>query len=356
LGVVLLYWSSAANLENNGLDLLFLVRGPRPPPTEVCVVALDDTSYYVLKLANPKTNKERWPRGLHAEQIRSLKREGARAVAFDVLFTDASADPEQDAAFAQAVEGSGNVVLGSSLEIIEDSLSRQAKLLAPYAPFAKAAAAVGDVNLPADTDGVIRSVWPAREGQPGLALAAYELATGDTARRSPEARQLDYYGPSRTIKTVSIYQALDPNQYLPPGFFNGKLVFVGSSMDVEPGLVRGDSFRTPFDGWHESPTFGVEVHATIAANLIEQREIKPLDHRSELAMLLVLPIPILFVRPLVGAVVFIGLEALLWITAYLAFAGDGTWMPLIIPAVVQLPLAYLVTLVRAYLMRRSTHC
>jgi hypothetical protein len=56
----------------------------------------------------------------------------------------------------------------------------------------------------------------------------------------------------------------------------------------------------------------------------------------------------------VSAIVFIGLEVLLWIVVYLAFARAEVWMPLIIPSAVQLPLAYLVTLGRSLFMGRST--
>src|SRR5262249_37807072 len=162
---------------------------------------------------------------------------------------------------------SKNVVLGASLELTQDPLFNEARLLEPLEPFKEAAAAVAEVNLSTDSDGVLRYAWPAREGRPGLALAAYELATGDSSQRTAEARQLDYYGPARTIKTVSIYQALDPKQYLPPGFFKDKVVFVGVSMGAAAGLSQKDEFLTPYRGAQGSMTFGVEVHATLAANL-----------------------------------------------------------------------------------------
>jgi adenylate cyclase len=350
LGVGLTYWGPTVNFEkSSGLDALFVLRGGRTPPPAVCVVAIDDDSYKVIE----RDPTLAWPRGLHAELIKTLRREGARAVAFDVLFVEAGADPDQDAAFVSALAEAGNVILGASVVITEDPLFTQAQLQEPYEPFRKAAAAVADVNLPTDSDGVIRFAWPAREGRPGLALAAYELATGDTTRRTAEARHLDYYGPARAIKTISIYQALDPKQYLPPGFFKDKIVFVGASQDAAPGLAPKDAFLTPYRGTDGSTTFGVEIHAVLAANLIEHREIKLLDRRLEVALLFLLPLvaslTFMALRPLAGGAAFVVLLVAPWVMGYFAFTAANLWVPVVIPSAIQLPVSYGLSLIWYYL-------
>jgi adenylate cyclase len=350
LGIALTHWAPSASLEKaGGLDQLFLLRGPRTPPAAVCVVAIDTDSYTVLE----RDSLLAWPRGLHANLVRTLKSEGARAVAFDVLFTDPGEYPEQDAAFAKAIEESGNVVLGTSVEFTEDPLFVQSQVQEPYGPFMKATATVGDVNLPHDSDGVIRYTWPEREERSGLALAAYVLATGDTTNGTSEARWLDYYGPARAIKTVSIYQALDPKQYLPPGFFKDKIVFVGGSRDAVPGLAEKDAFLTPFRGKHGSTTFGVEIHATIAANLLEHRQVKLLDRRLEILLLLLLPLmstlTFIYLRPLAGGVAFVALLAAPWALGYVAFIGWGLWLPVVLPSAIQLPVSYGLSLIWYYL-------
>jgi adenylate cyclase len=280
---------------------------------------------------------------------RTLKREGARAVAFDVQFEDPGLDPAQDEALAQALAEAGNVILGASLVVTNDPLFRQAQIQEPYEPFAKAAAAVAYVDIPPDSDDVFRFVFPAREGKPGLALAAYELASGDTSQRTPGARYIDYYGPARSIKTISVYQALDPKQYLPPGFFKDKIVFVGKSRNAEPGNAEKDTFPTPFRG----TTFGVEIHATIAGNLIENREIKVPDRRLEVALLFLLPIiaslTFMALRPLVGGAAFVVLLLAPWTMAYLAFTQSNLWIPVVIPSAIQLPLSYGLSLIWYYL-------
>ena len=350
LGVLLTYWPPSATLEKaGGLDNLFLLRDVRTPPPEVCVVAIDDDSYGVIE-RDPALP---WPRAKHAELLRTLKAEGARAVAFDVIFEDPSTDPDADEALRSALAETKFGVLGVEVATTEDPQFRQVQIHEPWEPFKQAAAAIADVNLPTDSDGVLRYAWLAREGRPGLALAAYELATGDKSQRTDESRYLDYYGPARTIRTVSIYQALDPAQYLPKGFFKDKIVFVGSSRAAELAASSKDTFLTPYRGAQGSMTFGVEIHATLAANLLERRQIRLLDPRAELVLLLVLPLMatlvFMYLRPLAAGLAFLALLFAPWVMGYVAFTRAELWLPVVIPAWIQLPISYGLSLIWYYL-------
>jgi len=347
-GILCTHWRLTAGLERNGLDLLFLMRGPRPAPAGVCVVALDEASYKVLSVAPTSA----WPRALHGELVRTLSREGARAIAFDVLFLDAG-DPGQDSVLETALRESGRVVLGSTVDHVDDPRFREARLLEPHGPFAEAAAAVADVNVATDRDGVIRSASLVHQDRPTLALAAYEVATGDRTLREDRPRLIDYHGPARTIPTVSVYQALDPAQHLPPGFFRDKIVFVGLSFASATGPAAKDAFLTPFRGAHGNLTYGVEIHATLAANLLERRRIDLLPGWAEAAFLLALPLlaslVFLRLRPVLGGAAFLLLEIVPWAAGNLAFTRAHVWVPLVIPSAVELPLAYVLSLIWYYL-------
>ncbi|HMC82568.1 MAG TPA: adenylate/guanylate cyclase domain-containing protein, partial [Candidatus Polarisedimenticolia bacterium] len=347
LGILLSHWPPAENLESFGLDLLFQARGSRPSPPDVCVVAIDADAYQMLGV-NPGAF---WPRRLHAELIRTLAREGARAVAFDILFRR-SRDASEDEALEEALRETGIVVLGSTVEQVGDPRYRQARIVDPYGPYAAAAAGIGDVNLRPDRDGVIRQAWLARQHRKSLALVAYEIATGHSQSRDGAARIVDYYGPSRSVRTVSFYQALDPAQYLPAGFFRGKIVFVGLSQASAAGPAAKDAFMTPFRGSGGEQTFGVEIHATLAANLLEGRRIDLLPSVSEGLLLLLFPllaVPVfLALRPLLGGVFFLLLELLPWVAGYVAFTRARLWIPVIIPAAIELPTAYMLSLLWYY--------
>ena len=349
LGLALVVWPPTSVLESYGLDLLFLLRGARPVPPDVCVVAIDEDSFFTRGLdpGGP------WPRALHGELVRTLAREGARAVAFDVLF-DHPGDPEQDAAYEAGLTAAGNVVLGSTVEQIEDPRFRQVHRIEPTEPLARAAAAVGDGSLMEDRDGVIRSAWLLHDARPSLALAGYEVGTGDTSAREHGPRLIDYYGPARTVPTISLYQALEPGEYLRPGFFKGKLVFVGASLVAAAGPTEAkDSFRTPFRGGTRGNTFGVEIHATVAANLLEGRRITPAPPFLVALMLLLLPVPVTVaffrLRPVGAAAALVGLELIPIGVAFAAFVREGLWLPYVVPSVVQLPVAYVASVLWYYL-------
>ncbi len=348
VGALLMHWPPAEGLEKSGLDFLFMTRGSLPEPPKVRVVAIDDDSYQELGVEPTSP----WPRGLHGELIRTLKAQGARAVAFDVIFEEAG-DPEQDEALRSALEETGIVVLGATVDQVIDPHFRRAQNVEPYEPFARAAAALAEVNLLPDSDGVIRSAWLVPYGRPGLALAAYERATGDTSQRDEEARLIDYYGPPRTVRTVSLYQALEPERFLPPDFFKDAIVFVGLSQAAAAGPAAKDAFLTPYRGASGAATFGVEIHATIAANLLEGRRIDLLPPWVETGMLILLPIiasiAFAWLGPLYGLLALAALIVLPFATSYVAFNHFQLWTPTVIPAAIQLPLAYVVSVIWFYL-------
>jgi adenylate cyclase len=349
LGILLLHWPLTASLEFTGLDLLFLLRGVQEPPTGVCIVAIDDDSY--AELGVPASGN--WPRRLHADLIRTLQREGAKAVAFDVVF-EGEVDKAGDRDLAAAIAAAGSVVLGARTVQTADPRFREGRVIDPYEPLARAAAAVGDVNAFRQERGLeIRRTWPLLDDRPSLALAAYEVATGDLSRRERDERWIDYYGPARSIRTVSYYQALGADRLLSPGFFRDKLVFVGLSQAAAAGEAAKDTFATPFGGGEHTLTSGVEIHATVAGNLLEGKRIDRPDPTAEGLLVLVLPLfatfAFMYARPLAGAALFLVLDLVPWIVGHLAFSQAHVWVPVMIPSTVQLPVAYVSSLVWYYL-------
>ncbi len=102
----------AARLEENlGLDLLFTLRGSRPPPAEVVIVSIDKQS--ADELGVPR-DSAKWPRTLHARLLDTLSRQGAAMVAFDIVF-DQPGVPDDDRRLAEALARGRNVVLGQYL-------------------------------------------------------------------------------------------------------------------------------------------------------------------------------------------------------------------------------------------------
>jgi len=346
-GVGLRYWPPTATWEKRtGLDFLFMMRG-EIDATGVCVVAMDTASVDVMLLDAPP-----WPRQEHARLIRQLKKAGARAVAFDVLMEPPQSE-EADRDLAAALAETGNVVLGADVQPVIDPKFHEIHIVEPYEPLKAAAAAIGNVGLKLEK-GVIRETFLMQDDRPSLALAAYEVATGDTSKRSGTARLIDYYGQGRKIETHSYYQAVDPDQYLTPDTFKGKIVFVGATDPAASGQTDAkDSFATPFSSDTNHSTYGVEIHATIAANLLEGRRIDLLPAAAEAALLVLLGLTaaVLFIglRPVYAALALLGLELIWGAGAHLAFSRGQIWLPLVIPMVSMLPAPYVASVVWYYL-------
>ena len=65
-------------------------------------------------------------------------------------------------------------------------------------------------------------------------------------------------------------------------YFRDRVVFIGVSSQVAPGVPGDDSFPTPVSN---TPMYGVEIHATIAANLMDRTWIRRYSPESENMML-----------------------------------------------------------------------
>ncbi|HPY31006.1 MAG TPA: adenylate/guanylate cyclase domain-containing protein [Verrucomicrobiota bacterium] len=96
-----------------------------------------------------------WPRHIYGRVLRELERQGARAVAFDVLFGELREDHapvqfagqppiESDEFFAQQIRAAGNVILAADRGILPPPL------------LATNAYALGDISAEKDPDGVLR--------------------------------------------------------------------------------------------------------------------------------------------------------------------------------------------------------
>src|SRR3954471_21681605 len=94
-------------VEGAGVDARFELRGQNPRH-DVAVVAIDDTTFSELGGRWP------FPRSLHARVIDRLRAAGARQIAYDVQFTEPSADGRQDVALLDAVARARHVVLSTT--------------------------------------------------------------------------------------------------------------------------------------------------------------------------------------------------------------------------------------------------
>jgi len=186
-GVVLALTPLQLPLETRvGLYSLFHLRGERPPPAEVAIVAIDGRTGEKLGFSPLPRD---WPRSIHGKLVDELTRRGAAAIVFD-LDLRRSRGAEQDQAFARAVAASNRVVLFEHLNGRRQPIEGQdgrihgavwvEELEPPLPVLAGAARALGSFPLP-KMGAAVHQFWTfktsAREAptMPAAALQVYAL-------------------------------------------------------------------------------------------------------------------------------------------------------------------------------------
>ena len=333
-------------------------------PTEAVLVFLDDASHIRL---HQKYN-EPWNRGFYTQLLKRLTAEKAKAVVFDIVFSDAM-DPVVDQEFAQAMIENGNVVLAEDFSTDDyngGGLSGSGKFAPVLQLFKESAADVGSDALTPDNFVTVRRYQP---GPPRVnttnstdLITAEEYTTSSEAWAAavlynPELSHnlklrnsefwLNYYGPELSLPAVSLYKALtnnDPN--VPPGYFSNKVVFVGERLQTKLQASRKDEYSTPFSYLpppNSKFTCGVAIHATAFLNLIRGDYLKRLDLKTEQYILIATGIlfgaGLMFLRPLTATVVALGLLYPLWLLNYYIFRDYHYWFPWVLPLVFQIPIA-----------------
>jgi hypothetical protein len=131
---------------------------PAPEATNLAFVSIEESSIAAVKNGSVGFHFGLyWPRSVYGRLVGELSDEGAKAVAFDLLFTDLRSDLtpvqmadasliESDDYFAMQMRRAGNTILATAPETILPEL------------FATNAAALGDISAVKDSDGIFRRI------------------------------------------------------------------------------------------------------------------------------------------------------------------------------------------------------
>lgn len=341
-----------ARVEPWVLDTWFNLRGVDEPPDEIALIAMDESSYRVLELPLDRA----WPRAMHAKMLKRLAELGVKKVVMDIIFEGASSDPAADRALAEAFKGVPTVIgteliaremggMGGSYKIEE--------LLEPLEAFRANVDNIALAKMTEEFD-FIRRFYLARSQTskdiPTLYEAALDLKPRDSKLPGPRD-MLWYYGPPGTINTVPYHQVLNPIDKLPKNFLKDKIVFIGLNLMTEVGPAQKDSFRTSFDSVRKM--FGVEILATAAANILENKWVKRMSVWTEgiiyFLLCLVLCVGLFTLKPQWAGLVLISSIIIWMIVSYIA-AINGLFIPGALLFLVFLPFAYLGSTLVYYLI------
>lgn len=164
--------------------------------------------------------------------------------------------------------------------------------------------------------------------------------------QGPEDHYINHYGPSGTIETIPYHKILSSGENSAKDEkldLNGKVVFVGASSDLQPEKLT-DSFHTVYTD-KGLKTSGVEIAATVLANLLESKPVIRIARPWYFAIIFTWGILIvLLIRHLLSlawsAIALIISITFYTLIAYDQFNNSGIWYPLTIPIFFLSPAAY----------------
>lgn len=177
--------------------------------------------------------------------------------------------------------------------------------------------------------------------------------------QGPDSYYIDFYGPPQTITSLPYYkviQSVESKQNAgSPLDFSGKAVFIGNSEPYQPDLK--DDFYTVFSGKSGFDLSGVEIIATVFANLIEGRSIQPISQVYGMGVVAFWGLVIgglFYLAPVLPAVIFaLSLPVLYLLIATVWFTENGVWVPLVTPLLLQLPVAVFAALSLRYFVSQK---
>jgi adenylate cyclase len=274
LGIVLLTTTLGDDIQAKNYDLPFEWRSWRSPQ-EVEMVYLDDASYEQLH----QKYTEPWNRAILTKLIKRMTADGASAVVFDIVFSDAL-DPAIDQQFADAMGENGKVILACDRVIAyyngRSGQQARGRFMLPLQLFNEHAVDIAATTVFPEAGEYVRRYHPTIPNEQTNTLAwatAVLIKPSFSESNSLRSRAfwMNYYGPEFALPSVSLYKAIadnDPN--VPPGFFRNKVVFVGAKLQTELAPDRKEEYSTPYSYLPDSKWMsGVAIHATAFLNLIQ---------------------------------------------------------------------------------------
>jgi CHASE2 domain-containing sensor protein/signal transduction histidine kinase len=310
-----------ARLDNILYDRLQRASG-RPVDPSILIVGIDERSLRELG-AWP------WSRARHAAMIDLLTKAGAKAIVYDVLFSQPAPNPADDAALATAIARSGKVYLPQFLEPSGQDGAPPTRIGA-LPRLARGAAGVGLVHVRFDPDGVVRRMAPFEADGPDFApdlMTVVHRATKpsgapDATRGAANTLLIPFAGPPDRYRQIAFSSVLAGEA--PAELIAGRTVFVGLTA---PGL--GPAFPTPVTPDAASMT-GVHLQASVLDGLRHGQMIRPAGLASRLAfalgLLWLLLAGLLALPPRANLLLLGGLSALALAASAALFGAAHLWL------------------------------
>lgn len=237
---------------------------------DIVIVAIDDTSIDTLG---------QWPfdRDLHAKLIDTISSGNPKVIGVDLLF-DSGKEDSTDDALGKAIAQAGNVIMAEQIVYtpLVDGYKQGSDKLIDQIDAIGYGAKNGHINTYPDKDRVVRKTQlfanrfniktESNELIPSFSYQIVETYLGSDNQQlkkffnKNESYYIDYKGIPKQFDNIPYYMVLEGD--IPPSYFEDKIVIIGPYAN---GLQ--DEYITPI--MPEQPMFGVEIHANIIQDLLE---------------------------------------------------------------------------------------
>ena len=332
----------------------FALRETQQPPSEVSIVAIDERSYEKLGLSY----LDPWPRQLFVELMHRLKQYNAKVVIYDAVFNSAGSDAAVDQRLAQSFSELPTFIGEYEVDqsYISGAVGAEKTVVSSQEQFKKNAKGVVNLNCPLDFGMWRRFPLIMDQGRAVPNLAKALFSDSKLIRPFPQSGDfINFYGPARTITAFPIADVLKDSELALRESYENRVVLIGTQILADIGYSRKDTFLTPVS---RRSIYGVEVHATVVANLLREEWIRRFSPKIELTILnlltLFLALAVYSLKPK-QAVVF----GLLFGAALVTLSFVGFLYQVFIPCVVLvglvLPLALFVAVVSSYTKLHRSH-
>ncbi|MGA2622944.1 MAG: CHASE2 domain-containing protein [Bacteroidota bacterium] len=309
---IVLEISPLRRLELSTIDYRFRLRGALPfakDSSKIVIVELSQETFKSLPHKYP------WPHSYYAHLVRNLKRAGALAVGFDLIFEQPDTeDSTSDEDFRKAIRETGFVVLAGKIEETTEQYTVR-NLEENYGNiFFGVDSSIGIAHVPDDEDAIYRRYQPfavdpaVQRRLPSLSFGVLNKVFHKSPFYTPESAPdefvyagrhipkfdnvsilVNFYGPDQTFRTVKFADVIDDHEfttveeaetgqeintfddpdfgYLYDGTFKNKVVLVGSRMPEDK-----DMFPVPIPKGKQArgnQMYGVEIHANMIQDVLD---------------------------------------------------------------------------------------
>lgn len=346
LAVLLSLPRFAQSIEFSIRDQFFEIRGP---------LSVEDSPIVLVAISEQADSeipeKWPWPTSVHAKLVENLNRAGAKAILFDVLFSQQDPfNPQNDTLFANTLSKYGNAVLAGD---VEKEVLRGIEEFNPIFPLPilreKNPNSMGFVSTFPYLDGFVRTYNIGRRyqgedyfmlGLEGLKLYSnisdeeidqfdsnlnsnsnypiFKFGEYEIERDNLNSFIINFYGPEGIFPTISYELAIDDSSYTTVSEADGFITDTFEDLEFGVGLLYDEIFKdkivivgatmptlqdfhaTPF-ATADLPRPGFEIHAHAIQTILDGTYITRQGNIGRILIMLSMAFLIVFINRFFGA-------------------------------------------------------